>query len=99
MEMGAIEQTIAMQAYRSGLPMPDRIANAPELRKGLELYYAAFFDLDSERSHAVGVTAIPRSKVKEYADDYDFDEEQREDLIYFIKAMDTDHCKRLREKK
>lgn len=81
-----------------GQPLPDRIANAPELYKGLHLYLQAFFDLDSERSHSMGITVIPWSAIHNYARAYDFSEEQKEDLIYFLRAMDTAHTKRLHEK-
>lgn len=96
--MGKSEQSIARQAMQSGQPLPDRIANAAELRLGLNLYLDAFFDLDSERSHAAGVTAIPYSRIRDYAVGYEFDSEQTEDLMYFIRSMDTAHMNRLAEK-
>lgn len=65
---------------------------------GLQLYLDAFFDLDSERSHVQGVTAIPQSRVRDYAKAYEFDEEQTADLQYFIRIMDTDHMKRVAAK-
>lgn len=83
---------------RSGQPMPERIANAPELRIGLQLYLQAFFDLDSERSHDFAPKAIPRSKVAEYAKELELDEEQAEDLFFFVKKMDGAHLKRLEAK-
>lgn len=98
LELGESEQKIALAAMRAGQPLPDRIANAPELQLGLSLYLTAFFDLDSERSHSQGVTMIPLSRVRSYAEDYEFDAEQTEDLIFFIREMDTAHCKRVGEK-
>jgi hypothetical protein len=96
--MGPIERNIAQQAYRSGEPMPDRIANAPELDLGLEVYLQAFFDLDSERSHGMGLMPIPFTAVLQYARLYDFDEEQTEDLLYFIRRMDNANLARLDKK-
>lgn len=96
--MGSIEQTIAKQAMRSGNPLPDRIANAPELMVGLQLYLTAFFDLDSERSHAMAPTAIPRSRVSDYCRAYELDEEQTEDMHFFIQRLDNMHLKRLSKK-
>ncbi len=58
----------------------------------------AFFDLDSERSHAMGVTLIPWSAIRNYAEFHDFDEEQTSDLIYFIRKMDGENAKRLMRK-
>lgn len=98
LELGPIEQNIAKQAMRTGQPMPERIANAPELKMGLQLYMQAFFELDCERSHALAPTSIPRSKVEDYARAYDFDEEQTEDLHYFIRQMDNKHIERLTAK-
>jgi hypothetical protein len=84
---------------RSGQPLPERIANAPELRLGLVLYINAFFDLDTERSHGamVGLKHIPWSSIKDYALAYELDEYQTESLFYFIKAMDCAHLKNLAE--
>lgn len=98
MELGPHEQTIAKQAVRAGQPIPERIANAPELQPGLQLYMQAFFDLDSERSHAMGLVVIPWSSIAAYASAFEFDEEQTEDLFYFVRKMDTEHLKKLAEK-
>lgn len=97
--MGPHEQTIAKQAIRAGQKIPARIANAPELNTGLELFINAFFDLDSERSHAFSISPIPWSKIKEYADAFEIEGEMREDLFYFVKSMDNDHLKRLEKNK
>ncbi|WZB35695.1 tail chaperonin [Enterobacteria phage FtMidnight] len=83
---------------RAGQALPDRIANAPELQIGLQLYLQAFFDLDSERSHSMGVTPIPWSSIATYARAFEFDEEQTEDLFYFIRKLDQEHTKKLAEK-
>jgi len=96
--MSKIEQSIAKQALRSGRPVPDRIANAPELKPGLLLYMQAFFDLDSERSHAFGPTPIPWTSIYQYTKAFELDPEQTEDMFYFIKAMDSANLKRIEEK-
>ena len=96
--MGAHEQTITKQAIRAGHPIPERIANAPELRIGLMLYMQAFFDLDTERSHANGIMLIPWSKIQEYAVLNRMSEEQTYDLHFHIRAMDAEHTKRLAAK-
>lgn len=83
------------QAMRNGQPIPNRIANAPELQPGLEIYLQAFIELDSERSHVNGVVAIPTLKIIEYAKAFDFNQEQKEDLLYLIRAVDSAHCKKL----
>jgi hypothetical protein len=63
------------------------LQNAPVLRLGLALYLNAFFDLDTERDRA-DLQSIPRSKVFQYARDYELDEWQSDDLWYFIQRMD-----------
>lgn len=93
--MGPHEQTIAKQAVRAGQAIPARIANAPELHVGLELFINAFFDLDTERQAGFSIGPIPWSKIKEYAVAYGFDEDLTEDLFYFVKALDNAHMKRL----
>lgn len=95
--MGPREQNIAKQCFMSNEPLPDNIANAPELYYGSQLYLQAFFDLDCERSHAMGLTQIPWSVIKDYAIAWEFDEEQTEDLFYYIKQMDHANLKRLEE--
>ncbi len=90
-----MEQSIAKQAIRSGQQIPDRILGAPKLRLGLGLYFNAFFDLDSERSQGFALGRIPWLAIKQYAKHYDLDDEQTDCLIYFIRAMDVAHLKRL----
>lgn len=97
--MGSTEQTIAKQAIRAGRPLPDKIANAPELKLGLSLYMQAFFDLDSERSHSSGPSPIPWTSIKQYSEAWDFDEEQTEDLLYLVREMDKFNLKRIAEKR
>lgn len=96
--MGTVEQHLARQALRARQELPDAIANAPRLYPGLEVYLHAFFDLDFERSHAMGATHIPFSSIVEYAIAFEFDEEMTEDLLYFIRQMDIEHVKRIAKK-
>lgn len=86
------------QAIQARKPIPANIQNAPELTLGLQLYLQAFFDLDSERSHAFSLVRIPGSKVREYAREFDFDEEQSELLAFYIAEMDGAHLARLKKK-
>lgn len=93
--MGEHEQTIAKQAIRAGQPIPTRIANAPELHIGLELFINAFFDLDTERQAGLSIGPIPWSKIREYATAFEFDQELTDDLFYFVKQLDNANMKRL----
>lgn len=82
---------------REGQPIPPKIANAPDLRPGLELYFSAFLDLMTSRG-GTGDGPISWLTVMQYARAYEFDEEQTNDLIYHISRMDQAHMKWIREK-
>lgn len=88
---------IIQQAMRDGGKMPKRIAEAPELRIGLELYYGAFMDLCTSRQ-GFGDGPISWSTVNEYAKTYEFDEEQRENLQFYIGRMDTAYMQHVHKK-
>jgi len=98
LDVGPHEQAIIKQAVRMGNPIPDRIANAPKLEHGLEIYLQAFFDLDTERNRGNGICPIPWSSVSDYARAFEFDAEQTEDLHYFIRKLDQENMKRLANK-
>lgn len=96
--MGDIEQNLVKQAIRFGDRIPDRIANAPRLHLGLEIFIQAFYDLDSERSHGLGPTPISWSSIKGYALAYEFDDEMTDDLIFFVRGIDREHLKEVKRK-
>jgi hypothetical protein len=96
--IGKSEQNIVKQSVRTGQPIPDAIKNAPTLKLGLNLYFSAYTDLDSERTHYDGPTPIPWTAIKSYAVAHNFDSEETEDLFYFIKAMDNFNLNRISEK-
>lgn len=88
LEMGSVERRIVQESYARRQPLPPRIANAPQLAIGLELYYLAYMEISTCRS--VGMTAgpIPWTSVQDYATAFDFDEEQTENLHVYVRAMD-----------
>lgn len=92
-----MELQIIKACMREGHPLPQKIANAPELRLGLELYFGAFLDLCNSRS-GMGDGPIPWTIVAEYARAYGFDEVQSEDLHYYVTAMDGVYMKWVRSK-
>jgi hypothetical protein len=75
------------------MPLPKAIANAPELWQGLELFYTAFMDLTTCRPLGMSEGPIPWTAIAEYCDRYDIADEQREDLFYFLREMDTAYLK------
>lgn len=77
------------QAYRNGMPLPEKIANAPELEEGLECYYTAFLDLNSCRALGPsGEGAIPWTAMALYAQVNNYQGEELEDLFYHLPRMD-----------
>lgn len=98
LDLGPIEQDIARQAMQARKPLPSNIQNAPELDIGLQLYLQAFFDLDSERSHAYALVRIPSSAIRLYAREFEFDETQTELLDVYIAEMDNANLARLKRK-
>lgn len=95
LEQGPVQQSVSKTAMRLRGKVPEKFVNGPELLWGLELYFNAFFDLDTERSHSNGWTYIPYSAVAAYAVLWAFDEDQTERLFTHIKAMDSAHIERL----
>lgn len=93
LDIAHIEHTLIRQK-----PIPDCVLNKPKLHIGLSIYLDAFFDLDSERSIGMVQGRIPWSKIVMYAQYNSFDEEQSDNLIYFIKKMDTAYLKRSEKK-
>lgn len=98
LELGPSEQNIAKQAARSGQPLPERIANAPSLKLGLEFYLQAFFDLDSERVQGLGPGRIPWSAMTRYAEHHGLMEDETEMLRYFLQYIDTAYLNHKAEK-
>lgn len=75
-------------AINSGRPLPERILNKPELFEGLQFILEAFFDLDSERHHGMGLQRIPWSSIVNYARLYEIEDDEFEEFQYLIKRMD-----------
>lgn len=61
--------------------------NKPKLFFGNALFLNAWFDLDQERERPKRIT---RTLCFAYAEDYDFDSEQKEDLWYFVQRMENE---------
>jgi len=74
---------------RFGLPLPDRIRDAPELNFGSELYYIGFLDLTSCRNIGMGLGPIPLLAILEYCLIKGIEGEQQEDFLWFIQRLDS----------
>jgi len=56
---------------------------------GLEIYYDAFHDLNTCRQSGFGAGPISWASIRDYAQTFEFDDEQQDDLFYFIRVMDN----------
>lgn len=94
-----MEEVIMRECARSRSPLPEAIANAPELSPGLGLYFAAFFDLTTCRSQgAYSQGPIPWTAIDRYAEANEFAGEQRQDLFHHVRAMDEAYLAWARER-
>ncbi|MAD98781.1 MAG: hypothetical protein Unbinned200contig1000_19 [Prokaryotic dsDNA virus sp.] len=99
MDQGHIEEQIIKQAVRSGLPIPDRIQNAPSILPGLELYYIGFLDLTSTRSlGGFGVGPIPWLAIQKYCEVLELDDDQTAAMHHHVAEMDKAYIKHLQKK-
>lgn len=73
---------------RERQPLPERIRNAPDLYLGSELFYNAFVDLNGDRT-GMGDGPISWTTIEEYGRANDLDEDTRDDLHYFVEALDS----------
>lgn len=60
---------------------------SPELNDGLVFYVEIFFKLTTDRLHEMG--PIPTMTILNFANYYDFNQEEENDLLFFIRAMDN----------
>jgi len=90
---GPIEEKLIKDYAGMNLPLPSKIANAPQLRLGLELFFSVFRDLDSTRQIGNFEGSIPWTAIKQYCDEYDIVGEQRDDVFYFVRNIDEAYLK------
>lgn len=79
---------------RSNQPLPDPIANAPEMPLGLGFFYKAFQELSSERMEG----PIPGSAIRAFCRDEELVGELADDLHYHVRNLDNELLK-YRQKK
>jgi len=60
----------------------------PKLNRIEDIYYEAFLELGSERVSGMSLGAIPRSKIKEYADELELDCREAEAFRYVVYHLD-----------
>ena len=69
-------------------PIPDVMANAPELGLGLEFFYEAFLELSTCRAVGFGVGPIPWVAMDRYARRYGVAGEDFDRFRQLIRALD-----------
>ena len=68
---------------------PPKIAGAPELQPGLEMYYSAFWALDSCRSLGFGASGrIPWTAINTWCNRHGIIGEQRVDMEHHVDKLD-----------
>jgi hypothetical protein len=88
--MGKVEGDIIRQAAKSGMPLPERIKNRPELLPGLEFIWRAFWDLATCRTIGMGEGPIWWIAVNDYANRYGItDEDEFDRFKMLIKELDS----------
>ena len=73
---------------RFGLPIPERIKEAPELWLGNELFYTGFLELTSCRSIGPALGPIPLLSILEYCIIKGIEGEQQDDFVWVIQRLD-----------
>lgn len=91
-------ELIVAQAVRFGEPIPDRIANAPELDYGLVFYLKAWTDLNSDRTLGMAVGPIPTIAILNYAKHYQLDSYETERMLRVLRYVDNEYLKHLESK-
>lgn len=69
----------------------------PKLQGIEEFYYQAFFELGSERISTMSLGPIPRSKIKDYAEELELDWREAEAFQYVIYNLDIHYRNRKSE--
>jgi hypothetical protein len=87
--MGPIEKRILADSERNKMPVPKRIQEAPDLVRGLELYYTGFCELVDSRTIGMAPGPIPWYAVQQYCAMNDLTEEQTFRMHHHIRKMDA----------
>lgn len=88
LSLAPAQRLIMEECIRRGQPPPESIQNAPVLFEGLHLYYTAFLDLNGCRQLGQAMGPIDWLAIDRYCQRYDIQEEQYEDMHYFVARMD-----------
>jgi hypothetical protein len=90
------EDALIRLSAQQGRPVPSKIANQPVLTEVDELFWLAFTHLATER---IPDGAIPWLSIVRWAEYYGLDDEDAEDLIEVVRAMDSAYIGHQNEKR
>ena len=65
----------------------------PKLNLAEQIYYDAFRELGTERHSGMSLGAIPRTKIKEYAEELELNTREAEAFLYVIRHIDIHFIK------
>lgn len=89
MEQGVHEEKLRQIAKATGMPLPDKIKNKPELIHGLEFYWKAFTELTADRNIGMGEGPIPWTAMNQWAIRYNIRGDEFDRFISIIREVDT----------
>ncbi|MFQ1018072.1 hypothetical protein [Gilliamella sp. BG7] len=95
--MGGEDDDLIRMAKQMGRDVPDKIKNKPQLSDDLIFYYQAFIDLDTTRTHNMSPTPISWLSIIEYARFHQLNDEDTNELIQIIRAMDRVNLKHVEQ--
>lgn len=92
------EAIIIQQALNLRAPIPDKIANFPDLNPGLDYYLEVYLDLCSDKDVGFGEGPIPWTSLDKYARRYNIEGEEFERLVQLIRIVDSELLKTKQKK-
>ncbi len=75
------------------MPLPDSIANKPEITAGLEIYWQAFTDLNTSRQLGMAEGPIPWTAINQWAIRHHIVDDDFDRLVLILKGMDAVYMK------
>lgn len=93
------EKSILLQCAREGLPLPERIQNAPELFMGNDIFFDAFWSLHVSRNIGMDIGPISWFDIRKYCLIHEYDEDLTESMHHIISGMDQAYLDWVREKR
>lgn len=80
-------------ARKAGDPIPEALADKPELEAGLDFYWYAFWEMSSDRQIGMAEGPIPWSTMDRWSRRHDIVGDEFDRLLIMIKNMDGVYLK------